>query len=369
MNTSIFDRKKKRKEARAQKKLQKDKYYKRFSQSSQGDNLINIQENSHQKEDEEENNDPKLLNIKKKPIAKKISAKENKQNSEKLAKKTKKTKKEIKQLPSNEDDELINYYSKKLGMKEEKGLKKFHKEIIHKDGLDEDLFSFLDKIDQDVLKNLDDYQPREKSLIDEEEDYQEDIDSNNQEENEKFMDDDLNEEFENNEEIDMDIEEDQDIENDNNKNKNDDNLDEEIDSDEVELDYEPKIKIISTKSKKEKKMQIGKLNEEKFKIQKSKKKEENPNIGSEPKENLIIENKKRNPTDLYGFGSKNNNDKIAEKKPMTFTEMLAARKSNIIKDNTQDEIIKTIQSNLNKLSEGNIDNIFQKFVNYFFLNV
>ena len=132
MNTSIFDRKKKRKEARAQKKLQKEKYYKRLSQSSQRDNLINIEINSHQQQEKKKNNNQ----VKTKPIAKQKIKENNlkknsntalKQNSENYAKKIKKTKKEIKNAPLNEDDELINYYSKKLGMKEEKGIKKFGK--------------------------------------------------------------------------------------------------------------------------------------------------------------------------------------------------------------------------------------------------
>lgn len=372
MNSSIFDRKKKRKEARTQKKLQKERYYKRLSHSSKEDNLVNIQINSHQKDAESKNNNNNNNQIKKKPITKqkikeknlkKNSTKELKPISENYAKNIKK-KKEINNLnvPLNEDDELINYYSKKLGMKEEKGLKKFHKEIIQKDGLDEDLFSFLDKIDRDFVKELDEYQPREQSDIDEEENYEESIASStfNQEESVNSEGGYLSQNLEKNEE--MDEEEDQEFPDDNIQNENNDNLDEEeIDSDDVVLDYEPKRRIIGSKLEKKKKKEPENFNEENLKSRKLKKKEENQNIVTSP-----IEKDSKNQKDLYGFDSKNNNDTKTEMKPMTFTQMLAARKANIIKDNTEDEIIKTVQSNLNKLSEGNIENIFQKFVNFFF---
>lgn len=208
----------------------------------------------------------------------------------------------------DDDDKLIEIYEKKLGItKNAKNEVKFQKQML-KDGLDSNFFNLLERIHHSSMKPLENYEKPEESIEEEDElaDFIE-IDDQNL------------------------LDYPQEIE----------NLEEENSKDE-EADFQ--VKIVTNNEdigKKNKKsiLKKGKINEGDKRIGENEKKIKNERNLNEKDKDINIETPKENKANII--------------------------KENIIKKETNDDLVKKIQSNLNKLSEGNIDNIFSQIVNLY----
>jgi hypothetical protein len=231
--------------------------------------------------------------------------------------------KKSKEIKENEEDVLIKKYEKKLGISQDKKKEAKFQRDMSKDGLDGDFFSLLDKIHESYRNPLEKYEVPED--IEENEEIDEEFEENDkpfEEENEDV------EEFEGNNENNG---------NDDSFDENDDDLNE--NNEDVE-DFEE-----------------NEQNDEDF--------EENGEEIQEYQEQIaILHRKSPNPSKPILKSSKT--PMISSKPSISLAKI--ARKAEIINQEANSELIKRLQSNLNKLAEGNIDNIFTQTVNFLFIN-
>lgn len=229
----------------------------------------------------------------------------------------------------NLDDQMIRKYEKKLGIsKNSKKEDKFQKEMMQ-DGLDHSFFRLLDKIHSSTNKPLENY--KSYAYSDDEEDENE-VSNNSAEINEEEEDASFKEEFN---EVEESFSEEESI-----LSGEERILSEEEKDFSSSVEEKEKVLIISQKVSKSKKPILKKNN-----IPMT---HERNAILMETNKEAIQKTLKKNPP---------LSNKISQE--------LKEKKAMIIEKDTSSEIVKKIQSNLNKLSEGNIENIFTQIVFYF----
>lgn len=304
---TIFNRKAKRKEQRKIKKQKKEIYYKKL------DNKVISPLPTPQQITEK---------LKKKPKPKK-----------------KKEKNEKNENPNKsldfDDDKLIRIYEKKLGITKKKQNEMKYQNQMFRDGLDRNFFNLLDRIHTYTQNPLDEYKkPDDK----EDDEFLED--------EEEVNEDDLNESEE------IDNEEDNYIKDKiNNKEEDDDN-----DNDDDFIENEESLEEEEINSSLEEENNQN-LNDE----------EEKDNISSS-NSSVVFQVKRPNSQNkqksILKQAVKIDSKAVYENKEVSNPQLLE-KKTEIIKKEINEDLVKKIQSNMNKLSEGNIDNIFSQMVNIF----
>ncbi|EGR28057.1 ma3 domain protein [Ichthyophthirius multifiliis] len=344
---SVFNRKSQRKIKKEQKKQQKQDFFSRKKQNKNINKQQKAKESNQIQEKTEQQQHQKSVQRK----TEQIQNKKKEQNSD------------LQRLQNQiqQDDEEIKYYEKLLGKGRSKTLDKRVKRELKQDGWTDDFMDFLDNISVAVKKNVNEYQPffkdeegleneeveEEEELYDEEEeelDYEEEdeLDDEEEEEEEEENQQQLDEKQE--QEVDQEKEEEEEeiedeeeeIEDEEEEIEDEEEEEEEIEHEE-EIDYEEEIDDEEEEIDQEEENEIKNNNDKKEK-----------QIKSILKKDTNFQNKQTQNTK-----EKQELDNQRQEKQEQYEKQDIEKKK---------EIRLSLVKNFNKISETNIDIIFQEIV-------